>query len=143
MITHRLLKRQIRKCLGENPDLSPDVARLLATINTTYEQHAADRKLLQRSMDLSSDELLQANEQLSQEAAKQALILTKFKDSIRALRLGDLDEDLSDEDLFSLADLLAQNIAERRQAEEALRESVISAKARKPTIFSRGMNRPR
>ena len=33
MITHRLLKRQIRKCLGEDAVLSPEMGRLLAMIN--------------------------------------------------------------------------------------------------------------
>ncbi len=119
---HRLLQRQLRKHLGENVEITPPWRSLLRAINETYEQFDADRKLLQRSMDISSEELMAANDRLSQELEKQAVVLNKLKESIRALKPGEPDRDLSDEDVLSLADILKEQIALRNRVEALLRE---------------------
>ena len=121
-ITHRLLKRQIRKLLGEEAEIPPAWRRLLRAVNETYEQHDADRKLLQRSMDISSEELIEANDRLFRELEKQALVLKQLNDSIRTLELDDFDHDLVGEDLLSVARILNEQIALRNRAEKLLRE---------------------
>ena len=121
-ITHRLLKRQIRKLLGEETEIPPAWHRLLLAVNETYEQHDADRKLLQRSMDISSEELVEANDRLFRELEKQALVLRQLNDSIRALELDGRDHDGAGEDVLSVARILNEQIALRSRAEKLLRE---------------------
>lgn len=56
MTRHRLLARQIKKHLGTQADQEA-LQAFLAAVNEAYEQHDRDRKLLERSIDLSSEEL--------------------------------------------------------------------------------------
>ncbi len=60
---HKLLQRQLRRLLGDGP--VPDEWRpLLDMVSRAYEQSDADRRMLERSLELSSQELLQANRDL-------------------------------------------------------------------------------
>src|ERR1035441_10366838 len=63
---HRLLARQFRKAFGAVTleSLPPQVRRLLDLIDENYVRADADRALLERSMELSSGELLARNEEL-------------------------------------------------------------------------------
>ncbi len=63
---HRLLARQFRKAFGEvtSESLPPQVRRLLDLIDANYVRADADRALLERSMELSSGELLARNQEL-------------------------------------------------------------------------------
>ncbi|MDX1453526.1 MAG: EAL domain-containing protein [Oleiphilaceae bacterium] len=58
MKRHRLLTRQIKKHLGEVAN-RPELQAFLSAVNEAYEQADRDRTLLERSIDLSSEELSQ------------------------------------------------------------------------------------
>jgi signal transduction histidine kinase len=58
---HNLLQRQIRRFLGNEEGLSWPEEQFLDAVDKAYRQADHDRALLERSMDLSSQELLQAN----------------------------------------------------------------------------------
>jgi diguanylate cyclase (GGDEF)-like protein/PAS domain S-box-containing protein len=61
---HHLLKRQLRRAAG-NPDSFPNEWRgLIALISDAYYQFDDDRAMLERSLDLSSKELIQANSEM-------------------------------------------------------------------------------
>jgi signal transduction histidine kinase len=65
--THKLLRRQLRKHL--DPKRLPEESRmaledLFSAISDTYRDLETDRALIERSMELSSQELLEANLQL-------------------------------------------------------------------------------
>lgn len=66
---HRVLERQIRRSLGAPP--SPDTARewltLLQAVSDTYTHADEDRKLLSRSLELSSKEFVEINKRLRSE----------------------------------------------------------------------------
>ncbi len=67
--THRLLARQLKKYLRQRawaePEQAPEPWRgLLAAVNEAYLQSDTDRGLLERSLELSSDELLRANSEM-------------------------------------------------------------------------------
>lgn len=64
MAWHRLLQRQLKRCLGEHFSAPPEWARLLVRVDEAYRQSDEDRALLERSLELSSRELLQANSEL-------------------------------------------------------------------------------
>jgi len=58
---HKVLVRQIKKFLGASIVISPEWEKLLEAISTTYFNFDADRTLTERSMDLSSKELIEIN----------------------------------------------------------------------------------
>ena len=64
MTRHRLLLRQIRKHLGPDSALAPDCQELLGAVEEAYGQFDTDRKLIERSMELSSQELIEAKGEL-------------------------------------------------------------------------------
>lgn len=61
---HPLLERQLRRHLGPQADVPEPWVRLLQAISTAYDESDSDRRLLERALDLSSQELLQANRDL-------------------------------------------------------------------------------
>ena len=61
---HSLLKRQLKKHLRETFADRDDLQSIFAAINNAYIQSDIDRNMLERSLDLSSHELLIANEEL-------------------------------------------------------------------------------
>jgi signal transduction histidine kinase len=55
---HKLLARQLKRSLGTlTPD--PQWASFVEAVDTTYQQYDADRQLLERSLELTSEELMQ------------------------------------------------------------------------------------
>lgn len=67
---HNLLRRQIRRFLGNEDGLSWPGEQFLDAVDKAYRQADHDRALLERSMDLSSQELLQANAALRESLAQ-------------------------------------------------------------------------
>ena len=67
---HSLLERQIRRFLKTTEGLSAPCEDFLNAVNDAYWQSERERELLERSMDLSSQELLQANAALRQSLAE-------------------------------------------------------------------------
>ncbi len=61
---HSLLSRQIRRFLGSEEGLSGECRAFLDAVDAAYRQSDDDRAMLERSMDLSSHELIEANNAL-------------------------------------------------------------------------------
>jgi signal transduction histidine kinase/DNA-binding response OmpR family regulator len=121
--THRLLKRQIRKHLGEGFEASPGLMAFLEAVNDAYEREEANLKLLLRSSELSSDELYEANRRLRQQAETQAVVLDKLHEAVRELRVTEGDAAQHEGDVISLVDKVHALIAERKEVEETLRSA--------------------
>src|SRR5437762_4275656 len=64
MSLHRLLQRQLRAVLGTPESIPPELKALLERVDDSYHQFEADYTLLERSLELSSQELLQANSEM-------------------------------------------------------------------------------
>ncbi|HYV33393.1 MAG TPA: histidine kinase, partial [Candidatus Limnocylindria bacterium] len=72
---HRALERQIQKFL-KGADLSaPEWKAFLAIVDETYQHFDEDRKLISRSLELSSKEFVEVNEKIAKEKAKDDIIL--------------------------------------------------------------------
>ncbi len=67
---HKLLERQIRRHLGAAVELPPELAGLLGDVDQAYIQADLDRTLLERSLELTSQELLERNGQLAEDLAE-------------------------------------------------------------------------
>src|SRR5579863_186623 len=60
-LTHSLLKRQVKRHLGDHATLPPSWHAMLAAVNEAYLQNESDYSMLERSLELSSQELRVAN----------------------------------------------------------------------------------
>lgn len=63
----KLLKRQIQRHLNGIQTIPPEWQAFLSAVSQTYEQFDEDYGLLERAMDLTSDEMLQKNAALEEE----------------------------------------------------------------------------
>jgi hypothetical protein len=61
---HSLLNRQIRRQFGSIEAIPKSAIGLLEAVDEAYRQNDADRTLLERALEMSSQELLQANSQM-------------------------------------------------------------------------------
>lgn len=100
---HSLLERQLRRLLTREMATHPALVGFLAAVDDAYRQSDTDRAMLERSLELSSHELLEANEEL--------------RKSERSLSAGLLDRTV---ELERALNSLAQEMGERLRAQEAL-----------------------
>ncbi len=84
---HSLLKRQIKKHLGELSSLPKELKDIFASINNAYIQSDIDRNMLERSLDLSSHELLIANEELKKTLSLLNATIESTRDGILVVDL--------------------------------------------------------
>lgn len=91
---HRVLARQIRRHLGVGPESLPSSWKnLLDAIDTTYQHFDEDRDLIERSLELSSQELLAQNTNITQE--KQLLEQKNKQIEISILRQTELEANVA------------------------------------------------
>ncbi len=120
MFRHRLLERQVRKYLGPNPAIPAEWEHLLRAIEAAYEQFDNDRRLTERAMLLSSEEIAGANERILAENQNRLAVLEKLRASIRALGADVIGEPEPVDDLLALTRVLDDLIRQRKAAEQAM-----------------------
>jgi diguanylate cyclase (GGDEF)-like protein/PAS domain S-box-containing protein len=84
---HSLLKRQIRKHLGESSSFPEELHDIFDAINNAYIQSDIDRNMLERSLDLSSQELLTANVELKKTLSLLNATIESTRDGILVVDL--------------------------------------------------------
>ena len=87
-----LLKRQIRKYLPQDLANSKDLEAFIDAVNRSYKNYDDQFFIIQRSMEISSEELSIANKQLREEAERQKEIIEKLKSVINTLKFYELPE---------------------------------------------------
>jgi two-component system, cell cycle sensor histidine kinase and response regulator CckA len=63
-VQHSLLRRQLIKHFRDPANVPPEWEAFIAAVDQAYAEADSDRRMVERSLDLSSQELLQANAQL-------------------------------------------------------------------------------
>jgi two-component system NtrC family sensor kinase len=58
---HSLLRRQLKRYFGDLDAVPPQWQRFIAAVDDAYHQSDIDRDMFERSLELTSQELLQAN----------------------------------------------------------------------------------
>ncbi len=116
MSLHRLLERQIRMYLGNPVALPPQVAKFIAAVEEAYISADADRLMIERSLDLMSKELTEANAELRKELAERRRTeadLKKEKDeqSILIRKLEDAQNLMLQSEKMASIGLLAAGVA--------------------------------
>ncbi len=108
-----------------DPTIPDSVRRLLSgfgdflgRVESTYLQHERDQELRTRSLDLSSEELIKANERVQQFAEAQAQIVQSLRSSANALLRSQGRAEIGSEttDLARLSTLMGELLADRRKA---------------------------
>ena len=61
---HRLLQRQLKRHFGDNASIPDEWQGFILDVNDAYQESDIDREMLERSLELSSQELLEANSQM-------------------------------------------------------------------------------
>ncbi|MEZ5172796.1 MAG: PAS domain S-box protein [Bacteroidia bacterium] len=109
---HRLLKRQVSKFLSEEQQKDPAVISLVEAINAAYKSYDTDYEQLERTLEISSNELFKSNESLN------ALnIDLEAKINSRTSELEAANQIL----------LVEKEVRERHEAEQAMMESLLEA----------------
>jgi PAS domain S-box-containing protein len=62
--SHSLLKRQLKRCFGDGFRIPKEWQGFVGAVNAAYQEFDIDRETLGRSLELSSQELLQANSEM-------------------------------------------------------------------------------
>jgi PAS domain S-box-containing protein len=84
---HSLLTRQIRRHFGDEDAVPESCRAFLESVNDAYWQSDADRAMLERSMELSSEELMQTNAALRQSLSLLQATLESTADGILVVDL--------------------------------------------------------
>jgi len=84
---HSLLKRQLKKHLGESYSLPKELKDIFGAINDAYIQTDIDRNMLERALDLSSQELLATNTELKQTLSLLHATIESTRDGILVVDL--------------------------------------------------------
>jgi diguanylate cyclase (GGDEF)-like protein/PAS domain S-box-containing protein len=103
---HSLLKRQIKKIFGDEKKVPESIQSFISVINDAYEQSDNDREMLERSLEISSEEMREA-----------------YKD-LQTLH-AELEKRIQERtaELYQANDLLKSEMVERKQV-ETMREAV-------------------
>ena len=121
---NKLLLRQIKRHFGSIDQLPAEFIGLIEDIDNTYENFEVDTKLLQNSIEISSQELRDSYQKHKQDAETQKGTINKIKEAIYALnpsKHSDFGEsEVSGSDSSYLFKSLIQLIEERKQAEEEI-----------------------
>ncbi len=139
---HKLLARQLRQALGiageqaiaqrlddlrakGEGELVDGLLVMLSGIEQSYTQFERDLEVRTRMLDISSAELMSANEQLREEAARQREVLLSLQSSVHRLTGTTVQQRAqgaqgSDDDLLGLTRALEELVQQREAARDAL-----------------------
>lgn len=123
---NKLLIRQIKRQFGSVENLPSDLQSLFQEINKTYESFEDDTKLLQNSIEISSQELRDAFQKQKRNAEAQKETIDKIHQAIQALKPGEKNiytGNQTEGDSSSLVDSLIRLIEEHNLMEGQLKES--------------------
>jgi diguanylate cyclase (GGDEF)-like protein/PAS domain S-box-containing protein len=84
---HSLLKRQVKRHLANSSSLPQELQDIFDAINNAYIQSDIDRNMLERSLDLSSQELLTANAELKKTLSLLNATIESTRDGILVVDL--------------------------------------------------------
>jgi hypothetical protein len=122
---NKLLIRQIKRHFGSTDNLPDELKVFIQDINNTYENSEDDIKLLQNSIEISSQELRDAFQKHKNDADEQKKTIDKIKEAIFALNYSDQnvykDSETNSADSSYLFDSLIKLIEDSNQASKEVK----------------------
>lgn len=94
---NKLLARQIQKHFGSSYELSEEMSAFLQIVSNSYDHFEKDRNMLERSVELSSREMIELNTRLREEAQETKIAHTQLKTLIENI-----------DDVFFTVDMINQ-----------------------------------
>lgn len=82
---NRLLQRQIKRSFGDNFDvtsLDENTQKLLKSIESSYNLYDADKKILENTLEINSNELNSVNKIIRDKNLETSYLLSQYKDAI-------------------------------------------------------------
>ena len=126
---NKLLNRQIKKHFGSTENLPNELLGIILDINETYNNFDEDTRLIQNSIEISSQELREAFHKQKEDATAQKETIRKINEAISVLKPSEPTingENVTDTpDSSHLFDSLLQLIEDNKKAEDALRASEV------------------
>lgn len=124
---NKLLKRQLNKYLGGEENLPENMLRFLQTVSDSYDHYEKDRRLLERSIEISSMELKELNGKLKRETEEESKeVFKQLKESLVLINEDNeeiIPSDLDYQKLSHLAGIVKGETEKRRIAEIELKNS--------------------
>lgn len=118
---NKLLQRQIKKYLGDAIVTPGNIENLLKVISDSYDHHEKDRKMLERSIELSSKEMVELNAKIKKETEESSkVVYESLKESLAILNDTKEENTPNELDLHKLsqiANILKEETKKRRTAE--------------------------
>ncbi len=111
---NKLLLRQIQKQLGGPEKISENYFNLVQAVSASYDHYEKDRHLLERSIEISSAEMIGLNEQLRAETKE----LKKAHDELEATEKIRLEKRLDEEKIKKLREI-TQAVIEVQERERS------------------------
>jgi len=109
---NRLLVRQLKRNFGHEDNIPQEIQSFVQAVERSYNHYEEDRKLLERAMNISSEELEQANKKLLGELKERDVILERLRNSLKALSKIDVETSAdkfdADIDIMDAANLLQE-----------------------------------
>lgn len=88
---NRLLQRQLKRSFGNEANIPPEIQSFVQAVERSYNHYEEDRKLLERAMNISSEELEETNKQLQDDVKEKNEILSGLRTSLKALSTIDVE----------------------------------------------------
>ena len=129
---HKILQRQISKYLQQDIKICPGLDKLFHIISDTYKHYEKHGELLERSMNLSSKELYQSNDELRKAYKRQEIVLERLKQAIADLKIHELSDsakEVGEHNLITMVDLLREKIRMTKRFEKELKVSGLRLQA--------------
>lgn len=120
---NKLLERQVRKTFGDLAKVPQNLLPFLELVSQAYDGFEEDRDLMERSLELSSQELIDTNKRLREEAKTQKAIVASLRNATSALRPKENSSKewlTTREEAIYLAASLSKLIEEEKQYEKQL-----------------------
>jgi two-component system, sensor histidine kinase and response regulator len=122
-----LLKRQLRKVFGDSYVPDGPMEAFLLSVNDAYQGFEADQRLMERSLEVSSEELNETNAHLTQELEQDRSVLSRLRKLAELMDEG-ADEQVVDgteveENLLQFVDRLTQLFHHYQASRMALQQA--------------------
>ena len=119
MNKHSLLERQIRRVFGKDYVPTPELERFFEQVDAAYQQFDHDRKLTEHVLEVSAQELTEANSQLVAQNRRNEGLLNRLRQTLNHFQ--EEDSVYAEPDLIRVAEEIDRLVAGRRAVEVALR----------------------